>query len=95
MAAAIDERAWSICGMILIRKRRSTWRQTCPGATWSIIWAELGPNLGLRGERQATNRLGHVAAYLRVLCAHTQVLLHVRLDRVVRLYETKSQTYIH
>jgi hypothetical protein len=49
-------------GMILTGENQ---RKTCPSTTLSTtnpIWIDLGANLGLHGERQATNGLSHGTA---------------------------------
>jgi hypothetical protein len=51
--------------MKLTAENRSTWGKTCPSATLSTTnptWTDPGLNLGLRGERPATNRLSHGTA---------------------------------
>jgi hypothetical protein len=47
---------------ILTGENRRTQRKTCPNATLSTTnptWIDPGVNLGLRGERPATNDLSH------------------------------------
>ena len=54
----------------------------CPNATLSTInptWTDPGPNPGLRGERPATTRLSHGAAYTQVV-TYTQYLLSNYID---------------
>jgi hypothetical protein len=49
-------------GMKLAGENRSTRRKTCPSATLSTTnptWTDLGSEPGLRGGRQAANRLSH------------------------------------
>jgi hypothetical protein len=49
-------------GMILTGENIRTQRKTCPSATLSTTnntWIDPGANLGLRGERPATNDLSH------------------------------------
>jgi hypothetical protein len=79
-------------GMILTGENRRTPRETCPSATFSATnpkWTEQGANPGLRGERQATNRLSHgtVNAYIdpyykhfpaAVLCSLLLSLVYVQ-----------------
>jgi hypothetical protein len=48
--------------MILTRKNRRTRRRTCPSTTLPTtnpVWTDVDANLGLRGERPATNRRNH------------------------------------
>ena len=52
--------------MKLTGENRSTRGKTCPSATLSTTnptWTGPGSNLGLRGERLATNRLSHGTAF--------------------------------
>jgi hypothetical protein len=54
---------WSSNGMILTGKNRSSWRKTCPSAILSTInptWTDLG----IHGEKLATNRLSYGMAQL-------------------------------
>jgi hypothetical protein len=56
--------------MKLTGENRSTWRKTCPSATFSTTnptWTDPGLNLGLHGDRSATNRLSHRTAMNSVL----------------------------
>jgi hypothetical protein len=56
-------------GMILTEETRRTRRKTCPSATLSTTnptWIDPGANVGLRGERPATNRLSHGTTKYRV-----------------------------
>jgi hypothetical protein len=51
--------------MKLTGENRRTRGKTCPSATLSTThptWTDPGFNLGLRGERPATNRLSHGTA---------------------------------
>jgi hypothetical protein len=53
---------WSIGGMILRGGNRSTGRNTCHSATFSIrdvTRTDVGTNPGLRDEEPATDRLSH------------------------------------
>jgi hypothetical protein len=53
--------------MKLTGENRSARGKTCPIATLSTTnptWTDPGSNLGLRGERPATNRLSHGTAEL-------------------------------
>jgi hypothetical protein len=64
--------------MILTGKNRRTRRETCPSATLSTTnptWIDPGANLGLHGERPATNDLSHgTATFWDVLpCSQTHV----------------------
>jgi hypothetical protein len=48
--------------MIPTGGNRNTWRKTCPSTTFSTInlgGTDPGSNLGLRGEKPATNPLSH------------------------------------
>jgi hypothetical protein len=60
----------SDCGMIYLQgKTEELGEKTCPSATFSTtnpIWIDPGANLGLRGERPATNYLSHGTAYMPV-----------------------------
>jgi hypothetical protein len=56
--------------MKLTGKNRSTRGETCPSATLSTTnptGTDPGSNLGLRGERPATNRLSHGTAFIEVI----------------------------
>jgi hypothetical protein len=56
-------------GMILTGENRRTRRKTCPNATLSTknpTCIDLGVNLGLHGERPATNDLSHGTAIVLV-----------------------------
>jgi hypothetical protein len=60
-----DIRLKSDGGMILTGENRRTRRKICPSATLSTTnptRVDPGANLGLRGERSATNRLSHSTA---------------------------------
>jgi hypothetical protein len=78
----------SVRGTILTRRRRST------GATSSttdyVDWTGLASIPGLRGERQATNRLSQDKGD----AAHKHVLSHVGLHRIVMLHEATLLMYI-
>jgi hypothetical protein len=71
-------------GMILTGENRRTRRKTCPSATLSInpTWIDLGANLGLRGERPATNDLSHATALNVDLL--TQLALHKSATAALR-----------
>jgi len=50
--------------MILTGKNGRTWREKCNGDTSFTTWTAMGSNLGLCGERRATNRMSHGTASL-------------------------------
>jgi hypothetical protein len=61
----IHEWIWSFSRVILTGKNWRTCRKACHSATLSIInptWTALGANLGLCGEKPATNRRCYVRA---------------------------------
>jgi hypothetical protein len=54
----------------IYRETRRTLRKTCYNASLSTTnptWTDPGVNLGLHGERQATNRLSHGKAYYMLI----------------------------
>jgi hypothetical protein len=56
--------------MKLTGENRSTRRKTCLSATLSTTnptWTDQGSNLGLRGDRPATNRLSHGTANCNIM----------------------------
>jgi hypothetical protein len=58
----IHEWIWSSGGMTLSGENRRTRLKTCPITSLSTAnptWTDLGANLGLRGEKPATNRLSY------------------------------------
>jgi hypothetical protein len=62
-------------GVKLTGENRSTREKTCPSSSLSTTnptWIDPGSNLGLRGERPATNRLSHgttlVPVYQQAMC---------------------------
>jgi hypothetical protein len=60
------------------RENRSTRVKTCPSATLSTTnptWTDPGSNPGLRGERQATNRLSHGTVKIDVSIPIDAILL--------------------
>jgi hypothetical protein len=62
---------WRTMVECYLRENRRTRRKTCPSATFfttSPTWTEPDANLGLCGERPATNHLSHGMAYLISLC---------------------------
>jgi hypothetical protein len=72
--------------MILTGENRRTLRKTCPSATLSttnLIWIDPGANLGLRGERPATNRLSHGTAVRPSITSkysnHTNIVWPVKI----------------
>ena len=57
---------WSIGGMILPRKSRSTQRKTCPITALSTtypLWVVLRLNLGLHVKSPTTDCLSHAVAH--------------------------------
>jgi hypothetical protein len=64
--------------MKLTGENGSTWGKTCHSATLSTTnptWTGPGSNPGLRGERQAINRLSHGTAYFRTLVVDGKIIL--------------------
>jgi hypothetical protein len=67
---------------ILTRENRRTRRETCPSATLSTTnptWLDPGENLGLRGERPATNHLSHSTAYITAIVRTSLSWEHIRM----------------
>jgi hypothetical protein len=54
--------------MKLTGEKPTTRIKTCPTA--NLTWTDPGSNLGLRGERPATNRLSHGTAIYRLDVRH-------------------------
>jgi hypothetical protein len=82
-------KSWSTGGMKLTGENRSTRWKTCPSATLSTTnptWTDPGSKPGLRGGRQATNRLSHGTA-LRML---KEVVDSSAFDRNVSNYSLQT-----
>jgi hypothetical protein len=64
-------------GIIFTGENRRTLRKTCPIATLSTTnptWTDLGAKTGLRGERQATDRLSHGTAWIQAYCSLVEII---------------------
>lgn len=64
--------AWRSSGMIVIKRNKNTWAETCPTASLSPTYLKhvaLVSNLDLHGERMATNLFAHDKAFYRPILA--------------------------
>jgi hypothetical protein len=81
--------------MKLRGENRSTRGETCPSATFSTInltWTDPGSNPGLRGGRQAANRLSHGTA-----CRHIARICNTYLffKAIICTRKRLNVTFVH
>jgi hypothetical protein len=86
--------------MKLTGENQSTRGKICPSATWSTTnstWTGLVSDLGLRGERPATNRLSHGTASLNdllVLYLHSLLFVCMLIALISSHFYTKIASSI-